>query len=126
MVLRMRLDTVFKFKFTYEYWILGQNSSGQTVYVKKDDRTGMLLPGGQAGGAMISKDAMDVPMQIRNVRDASGNLVYQVGGVGFPMYVTTAEPQLDPFSNVIAYRHQLRRELPREYSEFISEVLQQG
>lgn len=117
----MRIDTVIKFHFTFEYWILQANPDGSTSYVKKDDRVGMLVPGGGVGGSMVCTDPLDMPMQVRNIRDRAGKQVY-----AYPMYVTSSEPQLDPFSTVIGYTHKLRKELPREYSQFIAEVLEQG
>lgn len=119
----MKLDTVFKFYYTFEYWDLIADPSGGTKYAYKDTRTGMLLPGGVAGSSLITKEALTAPMQVRNVRDRSGTPVFVMSGEPFPMYVTSVEPQVDPFSNVIAYRHQLRKDLPREYSEFLQRVL---
>lgn len=119
----MRVNTIFKYHFTFEYWTLQTDTNGATVFAKADDRVGMYVPSGGQGGYLVCAEAMDTPMQVRNLRDRAGKQLFAVGDVSFPMYVTSAEPQLDPFSNVIAYRHTLRRELPREYSQFIEEVL---
>lgn len=122
----MRIDTVIKFHFPFEYWTLRVNTDGTTGYVKKAESKGMLIPGGSGGSSLVSREPMNVYMQVRNVRDRSGREIFTANGEAYPMYVTSSEPQLDTFSNVIGYRHQLRRELPREYSQFIAEVLEQG
>ena len=66
---------------------------------------------------------MAVPMQVRNLRDRSGKEVFTVGDSPYPMYVVGLEPQLDAFSNVVAWKHTLRRDPPRDYDQFIQEVL---
>ena len=122
----MRLDAVFKLKFPFEYWTLRVKEDGSTEYTKKIDARGMYVPSASGGGSLICAQPLGQYMQVRNLRDAAGRSMFQSGGEDYPMYVTTSEPQLDPFSRVIAYRHSLRRELPREYSQFISEMLQRG
>jgi hypothetical protein len=122
----MRLDAIFKYHFTFEYWTLRVNAAGTTEYVFEDERKGMFLPGGSMTMSLITKEAMDTPMQIRNLRDRSGNVMFAVNGEPDPRYVTSCEPQLDPFSSVIAYKHSLRKTLPADYSDLISFALNDG
>lgn len=120
----MRVDTLFKYHFTFEYWTLTTDLNGVTDFAHTSDSTGMMVPtGGRDSFALITKEQMEVPMQIRNLRDRSGTVITQVGGEQYPMYIVGAEPQLDPFSNVIAYRHTLNRNVPREYQTFLDEIL---
>lgn len=119
----MRIDTVFKYHFAFEYWILAANTDGTTDYKKSYDANGMMIPGQANSLYLITKDQMQIPMQVRNLRDRSGAVVTAIGGQSYPMYVHAAEPQLDPFSNVIAWRHTLKREVPRDYTALIQDVV---
>lgn len=119
----MRMDTVIKFHFPFEYWTLTSDTSGNVDYALTSEHTGMMMPGSAGGLYLIAKDQMNIAMQVRNLRDRSGAVVTQTGGVQYPMYITAADPQLDPFSNVIAWRHTLKREAPRDYAKFIEEVI---
>lgn len=115
----MRLDTIFKYHFSFEYWILTADLDGSTNYTLKSEGRGMVLPAGPNSLTLIAPTQMSIPMQVRNLRDRSGNVVTQVDGTQYPMYVHAAEPVLDPFSNVIAWRHTLRRDPPREAADFL-------
>lgn len=115
----MRLNTIFKYHFSFEYWVLTADLDGNTNYTLKSEGRGMVLPSGPGGLALITDEQLAIPMQVRSIRDRSDSLVTQVDGVGYPMYVTAAEPQLDPFSRVVAWKHTLRREPPRDYLELI-------
>lgn len=119
----MRLDTVIKFYFPFEYWVLTADNNGNTDYAFSYEAKGMMMPGQSQSLYLLTKDQMRIGMQVNNLRDRSGAVITQVGGEQYPMYIHSAEPQLDPFSNVIAWRHTLRRELPRDYARFIEEVL---
>ncbi len=120
----MKVTTIFKYHFTFEYWTLRVLPNGETDYVKQDDRTGLFIPGGTS--YVTCDEPMGIPMQIRNVRDRNGRAMFEENGSPIPLYVVTSEPQLDPFSNVVAFKHSLRRNLPREYSELIAFALADG
>lgn len=122
----MRVDTIFKFHFPFEYWTLVTDTNGSTSFVKQYDAMGLLLPQGPTAMGLIAKDQMAIGMQVKNIYDRSGTLITAVGGVGYPMYVNEAEPQFDPFSNVVAWRHTLRRRPPREFEEILSNSLTEG
>lgn len=118
----MRIDTVFKYHFPFEYWTLAADMEGDTNYVLKSEGVGFMLPAGPNSLTLITQTQMAIPMQVRNIRDRSGNVVTQVDGAEYPMYVHSAEPVLDPFSNVVAWRHTLRRNPPRDFESLVDRL----
>lgn len=122
----MRMDTIFKHTFAFEYWVLQVSATGVQSFVKDSDQTGLVLPVVGGDMALITKDQLAIPMQVRNVRDRTGTAMTEVNGAPYPLYVHTAEVQLDAFSEVIGWRHMLRREPPRRYSDMLEAIVASG
>lgn len=120
----MRVNTVFKNNYPFEYWILKSDTTGNVDYGLSKSSMGIVVPGGPNALYLIADEQMQIPMQIRNLRDPAGNVLTQVGGVAYPMYIHAAEPQFDPFGTLTAWKHTLRRELPRDFTNVVREIIE--
>lgn len=115
---------VFKYHFPFEYWtLLGDINGGPGSYIKADDRVGMLIPGGSSVLYLVADEQMEIGMQVRNLKDRSGKDILVVGATPYPMYVTGAEPQLDINSNLVGWRHTLKRQAPDSFLQALDAIL---
>lgn len=120
----MRVSTVFKYTAKFEYWTVIRNSDTTFSYVKDSDRTGLLVPSGSTIH-LTSDKQMVIGSQVRSLFDRSGVEVTKVVETSYPLYVHSAEPQMDPFGSVIGWRHSLRREPPRDMEQFLRDMVEQ-
>lgn len=119
----MRVDTLFKYEFQYEYWVLTTSVNGTMSFEKESDGIGLVLPAAGGEVALITEEQLNMPMQVRNIRDRRGNPLTGSGLGAYPLYITTVEPQLSVFSDVIAWKHVLKREFPRKYSDILDDIV---
>lgn len=108
----MRIDLVFRFEFTFDRWGLFADDFGSEFRLVESGLKGMVIP--QSGGmALITKEPLEIGQQVRNLVDRNGTSLLTVNGSAYPMYIHTSDPQLSPFSEVIGWKHSLRRDIPR-------------
>jgi len=116
----MKSYTAFKYHHAFEEWspVITLDQDGvesAASYVYKGERRGIMIPSISGISSLITDTQMDVDTEIRNMRDRSGNPIFLLGydesseDIQYVMYVATADPQMDPFGNVVAWRHSIRR-----------------
>lgn len=116
----MRSDALVAFKDTFDtYKRVGTQDpvSGEMVIGYELDETGAkgrLIPQSNGQLVLVTRDPVDQYSALRNVRDRAGNPTFVESGEEYDMYVIDVLPQYDAFGIIVAWRHTIKRSLPRE------------
>lgn len=109
----MRFATELKFKSTFTLY-RPVVTNGVTTYQRVDSRNGMLSSVILTAVALITKEQMPVGWVVREVTDVAGNPVFVLNGEPYDMYITKAEPVMNPQGVVVAWKHSLGNTVPRD------------
>lgn len=117
----MRTDMLFRFNFSFESWVAVLDGNN-VDYVRAGSEMGTVV---SSAGAMTlsAKDQLPIGSQVRNLKDKKGTPILVLNGVEYPAYVHRAEPQFSPFSELIGWRHTLKREQPRDLVKMVADGL---
>ena len=108
----MKLGMVIRLPFTFENWIPVVDGT-TTTYVKHSEGQANLV-GGANSLNLFTKEQLEIGSQVRNLRDAAGQEILLVNGLPYPMFITDATAQLNPFSELVGWKHKLARKMPRD------------
>lgn len=115
----MKVNTYFKYNLPFESWVATASDSGAVSYQYGKDDLGIVMAGGAGSMYLVAEDQLPTYSQVRNLKDASGQDILEVNGTTYPMYVFDATPQFDPFSNIVGWRHTLRKNPPTNLQDIV-------
>lgn len=104
----MRIDTIFKFSFLYDYWDIPEEDGATQFEVVRTDIPCLVLSSAGSSIQLVCHEPMNINGMVRNLRDAKGNLVLVTNGHEYDLWAHTAEPKFDGFGRLIAWSHSLR------------------
>lgn len=114
--------TTFRFLFSLEVW--QPVIDGTTVtYAKLKDEKAHVTRSGTGGVTLVCADPIAIGSVVRNLRDRDGTPLQSVADSTYDLHVHTSEPELDPFSRVVGWRHALKRTAPRDFMADVARAL---
>lgn len=118
----MKVQAPFRHYHHFELWTPVVVDATAT-YVKDRDDVGTAIPSSGGYVYLLTKDPLDLGAQVRNLTDRGGAPVFNVAGSEYTMYVTTAEPSMDPYGFIVGWRHSLRRDLPKDVEAILERLV---
>lgn len=110
----MKVHLAFEFNFTFDTWAPLVDGGLGVTWAYDTSATALVTQQG-GGMALVTLEPIVIGHQVRNLKDRVGNSILVVGGEEYPMYVNTSDPQFDPYSQLIGWKHSLRRDSPRDF-----------
>lgn len=117
----MKVNAFTKFPFPFEVYVPVLNGT-TTTYVKVRDDKAIIQRSNSGGINLFSRKPMAIGSVVRNLCDVDGLNLQDVDGTQYDLYVQTSEPDFNIFGQTVAWKHSLKRTMPKDFAALLAKA----